>query len=52
MADTIGIQSIVVDAIDEEAKRFHLKYGCVAAQDQSFRLFCSMRDAGKLLPGA
>jgi hypothetical protein len=52
MADTIGIQSIVVDAIDEEAKRFYLKYGCVAAQDQSLRLFYSMRDARKLLPGA
>jgi hypothetical protein len=52
MADTIGIQSIVVDAIDEEAKRFCLKYGCVAAQDQSLRLFYSMRDARKLLIGA
>jgi hypothetical protein len=51
MADTIGIQSIVVDAIDEDAKRFYLKYGCVAAQDQSLRLFYSMRDA-RNLPGA
>jgi hypothetical protein len=49
MADRIGIQSIVVDAIDEEAKRFYLKYGCVAAQDQSLRLFYSIRDARKLL---
>jgi predicted GNAT family N-acyltransferase len=50
MADRIGIQSIVVDAIDEEAKSFYLKYGFVAAVDQPLRLFYPMQAARKLLP--
>ena len=45
VADQIGIQSIVIDAIDDEAKRFYLRYGCVAGEDQPLRLFYSIRDA-------
>jgi hypothetical protein len=49
IAEEIGIQSIVVDAIDEQAKAFYLRFGCVAAADQSSRLFYSVEAARKLV---
>jgi predicted GNAT family N-acyltransferase len=49
IADEIGIQSIVVDAIDERAKAFYLRFGCVSAADQSLRLFYSIEAARALV---
>lgn len=43
LAETVGIYAVVVDAIDESAKAFYLKYGFVAFVDQPMTLFLPIR---------
>jgi predicted GNAT family N-acyltransferase len=39
----IGIRAVEVDAIDDAAKRFYLKYGFVPLKDNPHHLFLSMQ---------
>ncbi len=48
LAERLGIHAVEVDAIDEEAQAFYLKYGFVPLKDREFHLFMPMttiRDA-------
>jgi predicted GNAT family N-acyltransferase len=44
----IGVRAVEVDAIDEEARRFYLKYGFVSLLDDRRHLFLSMQVIRKL----
>jgi len=47
-ADKIGIRAIEVDAIDESAKRFYLKYGFRELKDDTRHLYIAMHEVRKL----
>lgn len=47
LSDTIGSFAVVVDPIDEDAKRFYDKYGFIKLPD-SGKLFLPMKTIGKL----
>lgn len=38
-SETVGVQCVIVDAIDEDAARFYAKYGFAPLTDQPLRLF-------------
>lgn len=44
----IGIYAVVVDALNERARNFYLKYGFVPVQDDAQRLYLSILEIGKL----
>jgi GNAT superfamily N-acetyltransferase len=44
LSDQIGIYFILVDAIDEDAKKFYLKYGFQLLRENKNRLFMRMVD--------
>ncbi|QDT46668.1 hypothetical protein Pan258_06870 [Symmachiella dynata] len=48
VANTIGIRAVEVDAIDDAAKRFYLKYGFTALTDDDRHLFLPMSVIRKL----
>ena len=48
-ADIAGLRAIVVDAKDEAAKQFYVKFGFEAFQDQPFRLALILKDVRALL---
>jgi predicted GNAT family N-acyltransferase len=39
----IGIFAVTVDAINEQAKDFYLKYGFIPLEDNNFSLFIPMK---------
>jgi GNAT superfamily N-acetyltransferase len=43
LADQIGIHAVVVDAIDEQARGFYLKYGFETLLDDPLHLFIAMK---------
>jgi GNAT superfamily N-acetyltransferase len=47
LSETVGIYAVVVDAIDEAAKTFYMKYGFVAFVDQPMTLFLPIRSIPK-----
>ena len=48
LADKIGIRAIEVDAIDESAKRFYVKYGFRELKDDARHLYFPMHEVRKL----
>ncbi len=48
LSKKIGIRAVEVDAIDDDAKRFYLKYGFVALQDDDRHLYLPMGVIRKL----
>lgn len=48
LADQIGIRAVEVDAIDDSAKAFYLKYGFVPLLDDQRHLFLTMQVIRKL----
>jgi GNAT superfamily N-acetyltransferase len=48
LADQIGTYAIIVDAIDENARRFYLKHGFEAIPDQALRLFVPLTTVRQL----
>ena len=44
----IGVRAVEVHAIDEDARRFYLKYGFVSLSDDKFHLFLPMQVIRKL----
>ncbi len=48
IADLIGVRAIEVDAIDDSARKFYLKYGFVPLLDDQHHLFLPMRAIRKL----
>ena len=46
---TIGSAAIIVDAIDDDARRFYEKYGFVTFEDDPYQLFLAMTAADELL---
>lgn len=48
LADEIGIRGVEVDAIDDDARRFYLKYGFKALLDNPNHLFLSLHVIRKL----
>lgn len=48
LAERLGIQAVEVDAIDDDAKRFYLKYGFVPLQDDQRHLYLSMKTIAQL----
>jgi len=46
-AATIGSMAVVVDPIDEESKKFYLKYGFILLPD-SHKMFLTMKTIGYL----
>jgi GNAT superfamily N-acetyltransferase len=44
ISQTMGLYAVVVDAIDENAKGFYLRYGFIPFKESSLRLFLSMRE--------
>jgi len=49
VADQVGIRAIVVDAVDEEAKRFYRKYGFDESPIDGMRLMLLIKDIKKTL---
>jgi len=47
-AESIGIHAVEVVAIDDVAKRFYLKYGFIALQDDPHHLYISIKTLRKL----
>lgn len=47
-AESIGIHAVEVVAIDDAAKRFHLKYGFTALLDDPHHLYMSIKTLRKL----
>jgi len=48
LADKIGIRAIEVDARDESAKRFYVKYGFRELKDDTRHLYIPMHEVRKL----
>ena len=48
ISDKIGIRALEVDAIDESATRFYLKYGFRALSNDARHLFLPMHEIRKL----
>ena len=48
LAEAVGIRAVEVDAIDEEARRFYVKYGFVPLADDPNHLFLPMQVIRKL----
>lgn len=48
ISDQIGIRAVEVDAIDQSARTFYLKYGFVPLRDDEFHLFLPIRVIRKL----
>ncbi len=48
LAETLGIRAVEVDAIDESAKHFYLKYGFSPLRDDERHLFLSVGTIQKL----
>ncbi|MEX0586020.1 MAG: GNAT family N-acetyltransferase [Pirellulales bacterium] len=48
IAEQIGVRAVEVDAIDDSAKRFYLKYGFVPLRDDPRHLFLPMQVIRKL----
>lgn len=44
----IGVYAVVVDAIDEQAQEFYLRFGFQIIPSHPFRLYLSMREIAKL----
>jgi hypothetical protein len=40
----LGIFAVVVHALDEDAKRFYLKYGLLPLEDDALHLLLPMKD--------
>jgi GNAT superfamily N-acetyltransferase len=51
IADQVGIRAVEVDALDESARQFYLKFGFVALRDDPLHLFLSMQVIRKLRLG-
>lgn len=49
VADQVGLRALVVDALDEEAKNFYLKYGFEPCAIDDMRLILLMKDIRKTL---
>ena len=47
-AEIIGIYAVVVDAYDESAKKFYLKYGFAELTDDRLHLYLSMKTIDRL----
>jgi len=47
-AKIVGIYAVVVDALDESAKSFYLKYGFHSLTDDPLHLYLPMRAVEKL----
>lgn len=43
LSSEVGIFAVAVDAFDEEAKAFYLKYGLIALEDNQLSLFIPMK---------
>ena len=48
LATKIGIQAVEVEAVDDNAKRFYLKYGFTPLEDDSHHLFLPIKVIRKL----
>jgi GNAT superfamily N-acetyltransferase len=48
ISEHIGVRAIEVHAIDEDARRFYLKYGFVSLRDDKHHLFLPMRAVRQL----
>lgn len=48
IADQVGIRAVEVDAINESARQFYLKFGFVALRDDPMHLFLSMQVVRRL----
>lgn len=48
LADQLGVQAVEVDAIDQQARQFYLKYGFVPLEDDSLHLYISMKAISRL----
>jgi GNAT superfamily N-acetyltransferase len=48
LAQQLGVRAVEVDAIDEEARRFYLKFGFTPLADDTNHLFLPMHVIGKL----
>lgn len=48
VAEQLGIYAVAVDAIDEQARLFYLKYGFRALRDDKFHLYLPMKVIRKL----
>ena len=51
LAPEIGIQALEVDAIDDAARSFYRRFGCVSLQDDKRHLYLSIRTAARALRG-
>jgi hypothetical protein len=51
LAPEIGIQALEVDAIDDAARSFSQRFGCVSLQDDERHLYLSIRAAQRALRG-
>lgn len=51
IADQVGIRAVEVDAIDESARQFYLKFGFMELRDDPLHLFMSMQVIRKLRLG-
>lgn len=49
-ADTIGIAAVEVDAFDDEARSFCLKYGFTSLEDDQRHLYLTMQAVRQLTP--
>jgi GNAT superfamily N-acetyltransferase len=48
LSQHLGIYAIVVDALNDRARQFYLKYGFYEVQDDPLRLYLPMSDVSKL----
>lgn len=51
LAPEIGIAALEIDAIDDAARAYYLRFGCVPLQDDPRHLYMSIRTAERALRG-
>lgn len=49
LSQDVGIFAVVVDALNEEAKAFYLRYGFIALQSSSLSLFIPLKTVSKAM---